>query len=179
MDTGDSPLSRVKQAYFKLIEAGVKLSLRELARRSEELTDEEVAYETIKKAAAREGWVQRARVLLEEHSPEEYNRLITMLDIVYARIEGAKEPKDLAPAARAYLGLLSTATADVIHLEEERILGVRDKVFHFLEEFGPTMPAMYLPRLTYTHGQLRKRVEADLTITEDDGVNPDALLMNV
>lgn len=182
--TGDSPpkerqVYKVKEAYFKLVEAGVKLSLRELARRSEELTGEKVAYETLRRVAAHEGWVGQARILLAEHSPEEYNRLITMLDIVYARIKVAGEPKDLAPAARAYLGLLNIATADIIHLEEERILEVRDKIFHFIENFGATMPAIYLPRLTHTHGALRKRIEADLTVTEEDGVNPDALLLGV
>jgi len=181
---GDSPprerqVYEAKEAYFKLVKAGVKLSLRELANRSEELTGEKIAYETLRRVAGHEGWVGQARILLAEHNPEEYNRLVTMLDVVYARIKKAKEPKDLAPAARAYLGLLNIAMAGIIYLEEERILEVRDKIFHFIEDFGGTMPAIYLPRLTHTHGALRKRIEADLTIMEENGVNPDALLLGV
>lgn len=184
MDTGDSPprerrVYNVKAAYFKLIEAGVKLSLKDLARRSEELTGEQVAYELIRKTAAREGWVQQARVMLEEHNPEEYRRTRVMLDIMHARIMEADEPKDLTPASRAYLTLLTDATVDIIHLEEERILEVRDELFRFIEDKGETMQSMYLSRLVYTYGQLRKRVEADLTVTEEDGINPDALLMGM
>jgi len=184
MDTMDSPpkerpVDKVKEAYFKLIKAGVKLSLRDLARRSEELTGEQTNYELIRKTAAKEGWVQQARVLLEEHNPEEYRRTRIMLDMMYARIMEADEPKDLTPASRAYLTLLTDATVDIIHLEEERILEVRDYLFHFIETKGEDMQAMYLSRLVYTYGQLRKRVEADLTVTEEDGINPDDLLLGV
>ena len=77
MDTGDSPprerqVYKAKEAYFKLIRAGVKLSLKELARRSEELTGEQIPYETLRRVANEEGWVGQARILLEEHNPEEY-----------------------------------------------------------------------------------------------------------
>lgn len=181
MDTKlkERPVHALRDAYFKLVEAGVQLSLRELARRSEELTGEKTPYEGFRKVAAREGWVASARKILQEHSSEEYQRLITMLDEVYARIEAAEEPKDFCPAIRAYLTLLTNCTVDVVHLEEERIIQVRDWIFHFIEERGATMPALYLPRLTYVYFQLKNRVEADLTVTEEDGINPDELLMRV
>jgi len=170
---------RAEKAYFKLIEAGIRIPLRELARRSEELIGEVVSYEAIRKAAAKEGWIQKARILLEESDPEEHKRLCLMLDIAYARIMEAEEPKDLSSLARAYLNLINNATLDVLHMEEERITDVRDKIFYFVKEMGEVMLGIYLSRLYHVYGQLRKKMEADFTIIEENGVDPDALLLGV
>jgi len=167
-----------KEAYLRLIEAGVEITLKEFAARSDELLGQSVSVDRVKHWSAEDGWSEAAKAVRLAGGLKHYERAYVLIDRSYKLAMEAAKPRDLSMLSRAYLDALRGLPEElVLQEEEDRLVALEAEVYTELE-IGE-MNSTTFASLMKTRAMLNKRLIPDISVVELDGVDADALLLGL
>ena len=172
MDTNSSH-DQAKEAYFNLLRAGRKITLRQFSELSAQLLGKTVPLQTLQTWAKREQWLNEVVAL--ESGDSEVESLAHLFDITIDAFYGSTSTAEQAANARAILDILQGWPRQALYAVASQVMRVRSDIYAVLDQDMPPRDRASLTKTWMTFGKY-----ADVEVpVDDEGINPDSLVMNM
>ncbi len=165
-------------AYARLIKAGMAISPKEFARRTEILVGEAIPHETIRLWVKLDGWANSVVVDGFEGS-EELARILVFMASSLAVInnEDSSTP-DISAAASEYRKMVSMLPAAFWPLLEDDIVKLRDDLFHLYNRIKGHIAHTTVSRVSSVWAELGRFVIAEAAGSSDATIPADSLVLD-